>query len=166
VPAAAFSLLQPNLVLARRYRDINTGHSVTLLLVQCMDARDIIGHYPPVCYPGQGWSELESIPRNWAVEDLSITGTQYRFSTSRPGRAATIVVDNFMVLPGGGFCRDMEGVHLAARDRRKRQWGVAQVQLVSDGGMSTAQRQEAFARLVGAARPLIDQIRGAEGSEL
>ena len=33
--------------------------NVSLLLVQVRDARDILGHYPPVCYPAQGWRVRE-----------------------------------------------------------------------------------------------------------
>mgnify|MGYP007071125856 CR=1 FL=1 len=29
---------------------------VNVAVVQCRDARDMGGHYPPICYPGQGWT--------------------------------------------------------------------------------------------------------------
>src|SRR6185437_11848693 len=47
VTAGAVALLHPNVIVSRRYLDPASGRAVNFLLVQCTDARDILGHYPP-----------------------------------------------------------------------------------------------------------------------
>lgn len=70
VPADALDLLQPNKILSRRYIRPGTGHEVTLLIVHCRSARDLAGHYPPVCYPSAGWMPRDQnrapLPAPWA----------------------------------------------------------------------------------------------------
>src|SRR5688572_8658902 len=55
VPDAAVQMLHPNVIFSRRYQNLSTNETVAVLLVHVRDARDVLGHYPPVCYPGQGW---------------------------------------------------------------------------------------------------------------
>ena len=67
IPADALDMLKPNAVLSRRYTHRDTGRSVNLLIVHCRTARDLVGHYPPVCYPSIGWIQrsqrYEPMPR-------------------------------------------------------------------------------------------------------
>src|SRR5579884_1718328 len=58
LPPAAIALLHPNLVISRHYENSKTGHSVEFLLIQCSDVRDLLGHYPPRCYPANGYTQL------------------------------------------------------------------------------------------------------------
>ena len=159
-PPAAVALLKPNLIRARAFTNINTGHEITFLLVQCRDARDLIGHYPPVCYRNAGYRALATARRDWQVGDLTVHGTRYDFEATRLGEQTLIGVDNFMVLPEGTTCPDMDGLHAAASDPGKKFFGTAQVQLVSDGQMSEAERDEMVATFVAANRAIIDRIRG------
>ena len=55
VPPAALEILQTNAILSRRFRHLTSGINANLLVVHCSDARDMQGHYPPVCYPANGW---------------------------------------------------------------------------------------------------------------
>src|SRR4051812_11108984 len=43
VPGSAVKLLKPNIIISRRFEEMRTGRQVTLLVVQCTDARDILG---------------------------------------------------------------------------------------------------------------------------
>ena len=61
VPEAAVRMLHPNIILSRRYQNLSTNETLTVLLVHVRDARDVLGHYPPVCYPGQGWRARASV---------------------------------------------------------------------------------------------------------
>src|ERR1700691_3902298 len=54
----AIQLLRPNAILSREYRNDRRKQVVEFLIVDCSDARDLQGHYPPNCYPAQGESEL------------------------------------------------------------------------------------------------------------
>src|SRR5580658_8411121 len=65
VAAAATELLRPNTILSRDYVSQSTGQTATLLIVDCSDARDLQGHYPPRCYPAQGQQFLASDQRTW-----------------------------------------------------------------------------------------------------
>ena len=56
IPQGAIELLKPNVIISRRYSNLNNGATVDLLFVHCKDAQDMLGHHPPVCYPAHGWS--------------------------------------------------------------------------------------------------------------
>lgn len=159
VPPAAITLLHPNLVIARHYENLQTGRSVEFLLIQCSDVRDLLGHYPPRCYPANGYTLQSSEQKDWKVGDLTIHGTRYEFQPSRLQWMGLQVVQDFMILPDGTTCPDMKGVDAAARDRRKKFFGGAHVQIVSDITLPEDQRTDALERIIGSALPLIDQIR-------
>jgi Protein of unknown function (DUF3485) len=158
VPPSAVQLLRPNAIVSRRYQDALSGSQVMFLLVHCKDARDLLGHWPPVCYVGQGWTRQSAVPRDWQVDQLTVAGMQYEFTASRAGRAPHLAVDNFFILPGGKICRSMDEVDTIARDPRRKRFGAAQVQVVSDGTLSERERADALALLVRAAQPVIDAI--------
>src|SRR5688572_8404758 len=54
IPVAAQKLLRPNAILNRRFVDSSPGDPrssypvASLLIVQCRDSRDMVGHYPPI----------------------------------------------------------------------------------------------------------------------
>src|SRR5947207_4217407 len=63
IPSAAQKLLRPNAILSRTYSDNDPGRGgiyrtrrrdASLLVVQCRDSRDMVGHYPPICYRAHG----------------------------------------------------------------------------------------------------------------
>lgn len=155
IPQGAVALLKPNVIVSRRYEEIGTGRHLQLLFVQCKDARDIIGHYPPVCYPGQGWVEIHREEADWRLGDATITGMRYHFMT--PQRR-TVTVENFMALPSGHTARNMDAVERAAQDSSQKYFGAAQVQLVYDTDLSVTEREETFSSFIGMLRPLLDQI--------
>jgi len=68
LPPSAIELLRPNATLNRVYTN-NMGREVGFLLVQCRDSRDMLGHYPPICYKGQGWEvpEEKATLQTWAA---------------------------------------------------------------------------------------------------
>jgi hypothetical protein len=159
VPPAAVSLLHPNVIVSRRYEQLQTGRQASVLLVQCSDARDILGHYPPVCYKAHGWTQTGAAQKDWQVDDLLIQGVRYEFSSLKVERTAQLVIYNFMLLPDGRTCRDMDGIDRIAQDRQKRYFGAAQLQFVFDNSGTEDERKEFFERVVRANRSLIDTIR-------
>src|SRR5262249_8764982 len=59
VPKEAQKLLKPNKILSRIYKDVSVAsmyrpRAVSLLIVQCKLSGDMVGHFPPVCYPSKG----------------------------------------------------------------------------------------------------------------
>lgn len=159
VPPSAVAMLKPNMILSRSYVDTVSGRRAALLLVQCRDVRDLLGHWPPVCYSGQGWVKDSALQRQWQVDDLQITGMQYEFSSYTPGRSSHLSVDDFFILPDGRFCPSMDDIGRHARARQQRVLGAAQVQIVTDGSFTLEQRNELVGVFVRACRPAIDAIR-------
>jgi hypothetical protein len=158
VPEAAITMLQPNVTISRKYTNIATGEEATLLLVQCRDAHAMSGHYPPVCYKAHGFEQVASSARDWQVDGLTIHGMVYTFSSTRPDDLSSMIIYNFMMLPNGTTCRDMDGVEASARDPRKRTLGAGQLQILVGANMPQEERDALFLSLVQSNRPTIDAI--------
>lgn len=152
----ALTLLKPNAFLRRDYTHLRLGQRISVLVVHCGDARDLLGHFPPRCYPAHGLTATSSARRRWDVGGIEVEATRYRFSKTNVADAADIVVDNFMILPTGATAPDMDDVDRMARDVRMRHLGAAQVQLVTDGRMEDALRDAAFRELVDKLVPLLE----------
>jgi len=147
-PPSVVALLHPSALIDRTYVNLATGESAELLYVNCGDARDLIGHYPPVCYPAHGAEQTSARRRDLVVGGVVVPTMRYRFRAGRPPTSRELVVDNFMLLPDGSFGRDMESVDAAARDRRRRELGAAEVQVATDESMDDDRRDAAFRALV------------------
>jgi hypothetical protein len=164
VPAEAMRLLRPNSLLSRQYTNVATNERCSVLLVDCTDARDLQCHYPPVCYPGQGWKLIRRDERNREVGGERVIGTDYEFSRSNFESASGIVASSTMILPDGRFMPDMRGVDAAAADVRRRVFGAAQIQIIVDGTMTEAKRERIVQSMYELHKPLLDAIRSAPRS--
>lgn len=158
ITPGAVALLHPNVIVSRQYSDLQTGWSIGFILIQCRDARDMLGHYPPVCYVAHGWSQVASELKTWRVGEMTLRGAEYEFSRMRLEQAGHIVVYDCMVLPDGRTCGDMDTVENAAKDYRTRYFGAAQIQVECDAGIPPDKRDQLFAMAVGAAKPILDQL--------
>jgi hypothetical protein len=163
VPQGAVNLLKPNVLISRRYQEMDSGRTVTLLLVQCTDARDLLGHYPPICYAGQGWQLVSAETRDWETDGGTVHGTRYRFKTSGGGFENETTIDNFMVLPGGATARNMDEVHVAAQDRTRKYFGAAQVQIVYGSDFAEPLRLEIFRSFLSELTPTLTAIARSTG---
>ncbi len=154
-PPAAQQLLRPNALTARVLKNDVTGKQATLIVVQCKDARDMAGHYPPNCYPAHGWqwSTEPLAPESISIslgesdiaahagdggptarEPLKIPYQIYDFK--RAGgvmREKRIRIFSFFAIPGTGLVPDIKSVKQAAEDYRVRPYGAAQIQVIVDG---------------------------------
>ena len=157
-PAGAVSLLKPNLLQGREFKNAATGERATITLIQCQDARDMSGHWPPICYRAQGWTLRNSDQRDITVERITVPVTIYRFTIESIDRYSEILVYNFFVRPDGVLENGREGVRKAARDPRMKVFGAAQVQVVFDPSMTDARRDEVFRTLVTGAYPIIEAV--------
>jgi hypothetical protein len=155
VPPSAVAMLKPNVIISRRYRQSGSNREVGLLLVQCSDARDILGHFPPVCYRSNGCTEDSREQADWTVDGLTVTGMRYFFTTPRHTQ---VTVDNFLLLPNGKIARDMDAIQRAAKDRRQKYFGAAQVQVVYDQDIDAQERAEITSAFVRMLSPVIDAI--------
>lgn len=170
VPREAQALLQPNAMLSRGYRNLVTGQSVDVIIVQTRDARDMVGHYPPVCYRNLGW-KLEPLPTSnprrldITLADTSLPLVLYQFSLQRSSGDETQWIYNFMILPGTGFFPDMDSVEHAEADYTKRFFGASQVQIIfRDPRMTDAERQDIARTFLNALKHVILAIRSGAAS--
>jgi hypothetical protein len=156
---AAQAMLRPNVILSRHYINLLNGRQASFLLVQCLDARDLLGHYPPNCYKANGYEEISAVPRRCVSGALQIDGTLYTFSSAKLGRKDALKVFDFMILPNGRIAPDMDSVSAIARDRRIRHFGAAQLQVVTEDDLSERDRQAIVDDLLVGVQGAIDVIR-------
>ncbi len=159
IPPSAVELLRPNATVSRSFTDTVGNRGGQLLIVQCRDARDLAGHWPPNCYPSSGFTETGRTLTTWDTPGLPpIQGVSYRFErASTEGRIA-LIVDNFLVLPGVGLVPDMAAVRGAGDDPQRRHFGAAQVQVVTAPGLNETQRRAVVAELLAPHAELLNTI--------
>jgi hypothetical protein len=155
-PESAVSLLKPNLLQGIRFENAATRERASLMVVQCGDARDMGGHWPPVCYPAHGWTLRASEKRVIPLERGDVPVTVYRFTKEALDRYEEIVVYNFFVRPDGALEDGGGGVRKAAEDPRMKVFGATQFQVVFESSMPEARRTEVFQTIVGGVSSLID----------
>lgn len=149
VPAAAVEILQPNVIFSRRYVNTNDRRWLSVLIVHCSDARDMQGHFPPNCYPANGWT-LES-QQEYAipVRSRQMALQAYEFRRMRGwAQEERLRVLNYFVLPNGETALAMSAVRELARRYSTSIQGVAQVQIIASQDMSIEASLEATAELL------------------
>jgi hypothetical protein len=138
--------------------------------VDCKDARDLQGHYPPNCYPAQGQPLISQVQRTWQLPNMDIDGMEYHFAPESQTGAEKVVYNFFVTprVPGvavshkeldGVICRDIGSVYKSGEDYQRRYFGAAEFQLVSGSEMTTQERDQAFIDLLG---PNEDMIKTLE----
>lgn len=158
LPQAAQTLLRPNAWINRTYRENDTSafsrrsRAVSLLIVQCRDSNDMLGHYPPICYPNSGKTQIYTAARQWKVGDITIPGTEYRFSSRADGRDTITTVYSFLIVPNHGIAPTMKDVEATAEDYQERYFGAAQFQVVFESAAGAdrpvSERDEIFTTLM------------------
>src|SRR5687767_1798170 len=92
-PPQAVALLRPNILLTRSFSHMVSGRRVNVLFVQCRDVRDIVSHYPPICYPvTRGMEQVAGRVRDWDVDGLKFQATEYEFRSGQFGPAESLIV--------------------------------------------------------------------------
>jgi len=127
--------------------------------VQCRDARDMVGHYPPICYPSNGWTRGITYAKDWHIDDLDVPGTEYNFSRHGTRQPSALTIANFMILPNGTIGRGIEHVNKAAKNYQSQALGAAQLQIVCDAEMPQNEREETIQLFIEACRPVINEMR-------
>jgi hypothetical protein len=157
VPPAAVSLLRPNVLISREYTD-QAGRRAGWLFVNCGDARDLVGHYPPICYVNSGWVLSSQRARSWQVGSWTVPGVEYEMTTQPFRGRHPIIVMNTMIVPHAGFVPDMEVLRQVALPLTRRHWGATQIQVIVDASTPQHVRDEIFVSLLLAHRQLIEAV--------
>jgi len=153
IPPAAHRLLRPNAILARTYRD-GTGRQCTLIVVHCRDIRDMVGHYPPVCYPAHGWRDQTDQADSAGLADK----TWYRFDRTSHGREERMLILNYLVTPSTGVVQDMDELRAEAGPRSQNGLGAAQVQILFESGGDPADHAEVVDEFERLLEPVLERI--------
>ena len=158
LPQSATNLLRPNALMAREYVNDERGVNATLLIVQCADARDMAGHFPPRCYPANGWLSIdEDGPLRVVVDGHVMNRYKYHRVAGRNERE--ISVYNMFALPTGGTTTSMDDVYRLSADYQYRSFGAAQVQIVIDGGVDPDQHEWILNEMYAIVAPAVERVR-------
>jgi hypothetical protein len=149
VPLQAVAKLMPEVMISRRFTNVADGTTMGFLLEYCPDAHDMAGHFPPHCFPANGWSPRSARARDWAVEGLKIEGMEYTFSFAdeRGEGERTEVVMNCMLRPGA-VLRDMDALARANLLGGGESVGAGQLQLYFDPVTPPERRDAAATELI------------------
>ncbi len=160
-PPYVFPVLRPNKILQRRFFDPTKGRVISMLIVHCKDARDMEGHYPPVCYPGNGWVKT-------ADAEVELDGpyhaARYEFTKPIDGAERGMTVLNFFVLPTGKLevATRMDALYEAARSQARAGLGACQVQfLFYESGVPFEEHAEVANQFLNSIGPALERV--AEG---
>ena len=148
IPASAIKLLQPNAIISRTYTNRITHQVVSLLIVQTKDARDMVGHYPPICYPANGYKQTQEHPIDWNIDGVQMHGTDYSYQMLKNKTIVKLNVVNFIIMPNGEVAADMNQLNRAAADYTRHFDGAAQIQLVTTENYTNEQRETIFKELI------------------
>lgn len=176
IPETARRLLRPNAMLSRRYVHLTTGRRIDFSIVHCSDSRDMLGHYPPACYPANGWlstsNYVDEVDVNHgsavtlAWNDQSIPARMYHFSRGTDAaNESHIRIFNFFVLPDGTVTRDVEDVGLRVNWLGARVQGVAQIQILTDQHMTFDDSADAAGEILEGVKVLLDSLRVRPNNE-
>lgn len=164
---AAQELLRPNKLLQREYANPLTGSRFSVLIVHCGDVRDMMGHYPPVCYPSNGW---DVVGASGEAIDRSVGGpipiTRYHVSRGDGQARISRVIANTFVVPRADdpLGRDDRALDRVTRTRWSSGLGAAQVQIITNAQMDPATRERIERSVADELEGLIGAIaRGREG---
>lgn len=167
IQEAAQELLRPNKLLQREYSDPMTGSSFSVLIVHCADVRDMMGHYPPVCYPSNGW-QIDSVSGE-AIDRARggpIPITRYHVSRADGQARISRVIANTFVVPRADdpLGRDDRALDRVTRTRWSSGLGAAQVQIITNAQMDPATRERIERSVADELEGLIGAVaRGREG---
>lgn len=165
-PAAAGTLLRPNSLFGRRYRDPVRNRWATLIFIHCRDSRDMSGHYPPNCYRGSGWTQVGPPRQIFAdVWGRQVPVAEYAFTRSELERTIRWTVYDLFVLPAGGIVTDMTSVQIAGGDYRSRPYGAAQIQVIVDSGLPEAERLEIVDEMLELLGPVVERLQSPPGGK-
>lgn len=162
--APAIQLLRPNKLLQRRYAKLDGAHSFSILFVHCSDARDMEGHYPPVCYPAHGWIMVDSTPSDFILGSARVPCTIYRMKTVRNGDERRMTILNFFAFSStvAGLAADMTAVSQVSSSAAISSRGAAQFQLILQDGASLDEVTQLMQEIGPAVEPAVwSVVRGA-----
>lgn len=166
VVQAAARMLRPNAIFQRMYRDPIGGQTTSLVFVHCEDVRDLAGHYPPVCYPSAGWTQIQSEVVHINVAGKSAPATRYEFQRKSGNTVEQVVVVSFFALPASDdtFVASMDPVSRAARSPKVAGLGAAHIMIVTPKEMPEPLRDTYTSDIARAITPVLEAVTDAQAA--
>jgi len=96
LPAHQRDVLQPDLLLHRRYCNIDDGQVIFLIVVFHVDGKAHAGHQAPRCYAAHGWTLQEDGRRECRVGRSNTAVTNYEFFRRSAGSTDRLTVAEFI----------------------------------------------------------------------
>ncbi len=158
---SAIDLLDPVVLLQRRYVHPSTQDTVSLLIVYCKDVRRLYGHYPPNCYPSAGgWSLSETTEDRVRLLGASQPALDYDFVRDSVGMSRELSVLNFMISPSPTrpIVRDMDQLMASSPSRLTPGLGAGQVQILGLDELSPELRSQTRDEFLEAIEPAVRVI--------
>ena len=173
VPVAATRILRPTAIVSRQFRAISgsseleghDGTEVIFSVTHCTEMRDMQGHYPPVCYPSQGWLMGDDPPHmlhlsSKVLGDFSLIRYEFGIAISAEEYLERTVL-NFFIMPGGEITPNMDRMNRLKNRRSTSMLGVAQIQMVIDERLDDETCVHILQDLVDGMPNLFEQLRGS-----
>lgn len=156
--AQELDLLKPLAAYRRTYRRPGEDGQVTLVVIACSQARDLVGHEPGLCLSRQGWNSVYGRSTGWLKPSRRIEGTDYLFENEDlphiRRRVASVLMTYGRITSG-----DPRMVAAAAADFRRNSLGAVGIQIVCDDDLTDEQWRQLSTRFVVCFQPLIAQFR-------
>lgn len=161
LPQSATSLLNPNAIIAHEYFHKDKRVVATLMIVQCRDARDMGGHYPPVCYPANGWTDLyDGEVQTYTIDEHDLRIYGFRRVAGKIERE--IIIYGLFALPTGEITTSMRDVRQLSADYGLRKYGAAQLQIMIQGEVDIEEHSWILEDMYEIARPAIQAVLDAQ----
>jgi hypothetical protein len=145
VPSGAQRILTPNALVCREVRTLEGDGRATFVLVHCGDVRDMLGHWPPVCYRSDGWEREAGDPHEIEVSGEGRPTTRsmrHRFARFRSeGTPERIEVWTAFIAPRAEPTGDLDAFRERAASRGSSSLGIAQLQVVVPVDIPEAERE-------------------------
>ena len=140
-----------------------------VLVVHCGDSRDMNNHYPPVCYPSDGWMAVEASPnldRVLVVEGRQFPVREYGFKSYLvDGREDVIRVFGAFILPDGTMTREIDDISRQSERLSVAVQGVAQMQIIASGRVSVEDAMSAAEEVLSGMTMLFDALHVERGPD-
>lgn len=166
VNPAAFELLNPNKILQRRFTNVDSPElSFSLLITHCPDERDMLGHYPPVCYPAHGWLAEPHAAFEIDWNDQTVPARRYAFTRQQGAERLSMAVVNFFVLPSDRlpFADSMDQLTRPDVLLSRREGGIAQVQVLMSPRLTPDEEATILSQAMLAIEDMLRTIHDVEG---
>ena len=146
VPSGAQRILTPNALVCRDMRTLEGDDRATFILVHCSDVRDMLGHWPPVCYRADGWEREEETPHEIEISldgRPTLKALRHRFARFREeGLPERIEVWTAFLAPRSEPTGNLDAFRARAGRRGTSSLGLAQLQVVLPSEIDEPRRDE------------------------